>query len=291
MSFLIRVVFFVCLFQIVEFLLPGAALAWGPGIHTATALLTLGQADQILPSIASIITAFPTEYLYGCLAADFFIGKGRKKKQKNHFHCWNGGFKLLEEARDNKEAAYAYGFLTHLATDVVAHNYFIPNVILNTHSSKRLGHLYWEVRSDYLVGPDYTRLAREILSIDHVNWDTLLFVTAKKEKNGVKAKKRLYRQSVKLSDFFYAANPMCLNSPVSSSGVFEEQLCQMLELSCRLIQDFLRQLENSPCTAYDPMGLDNLKTARGFRHPRARKVSFPAIPVIYFPVDQDLLTL
>lgn len=291
MSFVIRIAFFVVLFQIIEFLLPGTVLAWGPGIHTATALLTLGQADQILPSIASIITSFPTEYLYGCLAADFFIGKGRRKKQKNHFHCWSGGFKLLEEARDYREAAYAYGFLTHLTTDIVAHNYFIPNVIVNTRSSKRLGHLYWEVRSDYLVGPDYTRLAREILTIDHEHCDTLLLMATKKEKNGVKAKKRLYTQGVKLSDFFYAASPGRLDGPVSSSGVFEAQLCQMLELSCRLIQDFLRQLENSPCTAYDPMGQKNLKRARGFWQPHARKMPFPAIPIIYFPVDQELLTL
>ena len=260
MLFLIKVVLFVCLLLVLEVFDPVSALAWGPGIHTAIALTTLGKAKFILPSIAGVISACPIQYIYGCLAADFFIGKGRKKRKrkKNHFHCWDGGFKLLDEAYDDEEASYSYGFLTHLAADVIAHNYFIPNVLYSTHSSRLLGHLYWELQSDYFVGPEYTRMAREILSMDHRSCDTLLSVVMNREKNGLRTKKRLYTQGVKFSDFLYTANPLFLSEPLWLPLMFEDDLSRMVDLSCRLVEDSLENLEDSLCISYDPLGKKNL---------------------------------
>ena len=33
--------------------------------------------------LTNIINSYPVEYLYGCLAADFFIGKRRRRKKRN----------------------------------------------------------------------------------------------------------------------------------------------------------------------------------------------------------------
>ncbi|MFZ0450414.1 MAG: zinc dependent phospholipase C family protein [Desulfatiglandaceae bacterium] len=291
MLFLIKVVLFVCFLQVMDGFAPVSALAWGPGIHTAIALVTLGQAELLLPSIAGVIAAFPIQYLYGCLAADFFIGKGRRKRRKSHFHCWDGGFKLLDEAGDNEEASYSYGFLTHLAADVIAHNYFIPNVIQDTHSSRRLGHLYWELRSDYLVGPGYTRIAKEILSLDHESCDTLLSVAMSKETNGLRTKKRLYTQGVRLSDFLYAASPLFLSDPAWLPVMFKDDLSRMVALSCRLVQDSLENLEDSLCISYDPLGQVNLRLARERAYSFLRKGLSTAHLNTHFPVDEELLML
>ena len=85
---------------------PENALAWGPGVHTMIGLSSLNEVSLLLPSIARMITSFPLEYLYGSLAADFFIGKSRRKKRGNP-HNWEGGFRFLREASDDREASYA----------------------------------------------------------------------------------------------------------------------------------------------------------------------------------------
>jgi hypothetical protein len=123
-----KVIFFFCISVIVQLILAEGAWAWGAAVHTVMACRILDEVGQVLPFIARIIQLFPYEYIYGSLAADFFVGKGQKKKD-GHSHNWETGFRLLEEASDDREAAYAYGFLSHLAADVVAHNYFVPNLI------------------------------------------------------------------------------------------------------------------------------------------------------------------
>ena len=42
-----------------------SAWAWGPGIHTVTALGVLSDLQSILPYIAEAIRAFPREFIYG----------------------------------------------------------------------------------------------------------------------------------------------------------------------------------------------------------------------------------
>ena len=91
-----------CFFVVYQLLFASGAYAWGPAIHTVIACSMLDQVSVILPSIAAIIKAFPLEYIYGNMAADFFIGKGQKKK-KGHSHSWETGFRMLSEVKNEEE--------------------------------------------------------------------------------------------------------------------------------------------------------------------------------------------
>jgi len=162
-----KVIFTFSICIILQLVFAGSAFAWGPAIHTVIACRIIEEANHLLPAIASIIQSFSLEYVYGSMAADFFIGKGQKKK-KGHSHNWASGFRLLDEVMDEREAAYAYGFLSHLAADIVAHNYFVPDAIHRVSTWKRAGHLYSEAIADYFVGPFYMRIARDILSMDQL---------------------------------------------------------------------------------------------------------------------------
>ena len=71
------------------------AWAWGPAIHTAIGLKIIDGVTYLLPAVAKVIRAYPLQFLYGSLAADFFVGKGQKKK-KGHSHNWETGFKFFE---------------------------------------------------------------------------------------------------------------------------------------------------------------------------------------------------
>jgi hypothetical protein len=125
-----------------------------------------------------------------------------------------------------------------------------------------MGHLYWEIKADYLVGPEYIKTARDVLAMDHEACDGLLELVAGKAKNGLKAKKHVFTQSVKLSDYFYATHPMLFRSKVLRWQRFNEYLAFMLELSCRVVKEFLKNPETSGCLVYDPMGRRNLLQAK-----------------------------
>ncbi|MCP4668619.1 MAG: zinc dependent phospholipase C family protein [Deltaproteobacteria bacterium] len=235
---------------------PECAMAWGPGVHTVTALSLLNDVSLILPAIARVITSYPREYLYGCLSADFFIGKG-KRKRAGQPHSWKGGLMFLSEAGDDREAAYAYGFLSHLAADVAAHHFFVPNLVHSYPAGRKVGHLYWEIKADYLIGPGYVKIAKDVLGMDHKECDDLLKMIAGKRRNRLKAKKRLFTQTVKVSDYFYATHDALFVGRPGHGRIFSEYLAFMVDLSCRLVKDFLTDPGSSPCLSYDPLGGQN----------------------------------
>lgn len=266
---------------------PQSALAWGPGVHTAIALSSLDAAGLILPAFAKIITAFPIEYMYGALSADFFIGKGKRKRQNPH--DWEGGFRFLNQATNDREKAYALGFLSHLAADVIAHNYYVPNLISVYPGKGNMGHIFWELRADYMIGTGYTRIAKGILAMDHQVCDNLLKLIGGKRKKGLRTKKRFYTETVRFSDYLYTTRELFFEPKVFRGEVFQNYLSVMVNLSYRLSKDFLAHPDASPCLLHDPMGRKNLllaKQRRSFRHLFA-----PQHPTRRFDINQDLLSL
>jgi len=290
MTLFLKFVVFFAVYLVIQLLRPENALAWGPGVHTAIALGSLGAASQFLPAIGRIITAFPIEYLYGSLSADFFIGKG-KKKRSGAPHNWEGGFKFLGDAGDDREMSYAFGFLSHLAADVIAHNYFIPNLTSAYPGKGKMGHLFWEIRSDYLIGTGYTSIANGVLNMDHQVCDDLLQLLGGKKRTRLKTKKRFFTQTVKFSDYLYTTRNLFFETRGGTRGrVFHEYLAVMVDLSRRLVYDFLKHPESSPCLHYDPMGTRNLLIAKGKRSFPPRIFKAAAISP-HFDVDEKLLYL
>lgn len=86
-------------------------------------------------------------FLYGNIAADIINFK-RYGGLRNHCHNWNvkERFEALIDAEH--EYAFLYGYLCHLAADVVAHHHFVPYHILYELPPRLLGHTYWEARAD-----------------------------------------------------------------------------------------------------------------------------------------------
>ena len=286
--FFLKCIVFTGIFFAVHLMRAESALAWGPGVHTVTALGVLNSIGSILPAISKIITSFPIEYLYGSLAADFFIGKS-KLRQGQRPHNWEGGFKLLNEAADEKEAAFAYGFLSHLAADVAAHNLFVPNLINSRHTWKRKVHLYWEIRADYLLGPGYTKIARGILNMDHRGCDELLYLKTGKWRKGLKAQKQLFTQSVRLSEYLYTTHNVFFTGRLVRRQGFYNYFASMVAVSCRLVKDLLRHPDSSPCLMYDPMGKQVLRLAK--QQKPSMKSLHTRQPIQQFKLDQELLNL
>lgn len=259
--FLIKCFIFSGIIAVVQLICAKNALAWGPGVHTVIALNLLNDTRLILPSIAGIITSFSSEFLYGCLAADFFVGKSKMKKG-GHAHNWRGGFKFLDEANDDQELAYAYGLLSHLAADVVAHNFFVPNMINGSLTGRKNSHLYWEIRTDYLIGPEYTKVARDVLGMDHRECDVLLNTIAGIKRRNLKTKKLIFTQSVKFSDRVYKTRHTFFPYKTVNRHTFSNYANFMVGLASRVVIGFLKHPETSPCLRHDPIGKRNLGLAK-----------------------------
>ena len=152
---------------------PSEAYAWGPGTHVEMAMRILADATFVVPFIARLIQQFPEDFIYGVTSPDIIVGK---KYAGYHHHChnWRMGKLILSEAQTDRQRAASYGYLVHLAMDVVAHNYYVPFKIVRSYPTRLLSHTYWEMRFDLKV-PDeaWAQLAKiPVHSIDE--FDQLL---------------------------------------------------------------------------------------------------------------------
>src|SRR6185295_8638098 len=145
---------------------PSHAWAWTPGTHVFLGEAVMRSVSLLPPSIADLLRAFPYDFLYGSIAADTSITK-KYAAAGRHCHSWAVGLDVLDAAKDEPSRAFALGYLSHLAADAVAHNYFVPMQLAITSSTAALGHSYWESRFETHLGERYARRARELILLDH----------------------------------------------------------------------------------------------------------------------------
>lgn len=133
--------------------------AWGPATHVQLANDVLRNLGLLPAAVAALLGRHAVDYIYGCVAADVVFAK-RLSRIKQSCHHWSTGFGLLKRADSDRGRAFAYGYLSHLAADTVAHGKFVPRQIMLTRSTVSFGHVYWEMRADQLApesAPDQLR--------------------------------------------------------------------------------------------------------------------------------------
>jgi hypothetical protein len=154
-------------------LTPDTAWAWGPASHVYFASQGLNTLAALGVPLAHALLQFRTSFLFGAIAADMTIGKSFAAEEL-HCHKWSVAFDLLESAADEAQHAFMWGYLSHLAADTVAHNFFVPHHLV-THADKRsLAHAYWEIRADQLIAEPYWQRLADILRADHRENERLL---------------------------------------------------------------------------------------------------------------------
>lgn len=269
-------------------LVPDTALAWGAGIHVAQGSFILDNLKLIVPQVAFILASCPNDYIYGCISADIFIGKGHKRHD-DHCHNWSVGFNILKEANDDSTKAYAYGYLTHLAADIMAHNYFVPHLLYSTPATKRLGHVYWEFRADRFIAKKHWTLASKVVSLHNHQNDMLIKKVVKKNHLGFGAKKMVFKRAVKMSDIMNWKEHV-EEAQDEQKKVTKQDVSLMNNYALNLIIDLLLIGEKSICLQYDPVGTDNTNDSKLIRRshilqPKKRKENQP------FPVPQKIIDL
>ena len=127
--------------------LPLPAFAFGPIAHVDMGLDVIAEAVGMASGTWSVIRSYQREFLQGTLGPDREVAKNLAVYER-HSHNWDRFFNQLHNAKDDAERAFFLGCLCHLAADAVAHNYFVPMKIVESHRSRFAGHLYWEMRFD-----------------------------------------------------------------------------------------------------------------------------------------------
>ncbi len=243
---------------------PTEAFAWGAGIHLQIGTAVINNLQVINPAIAALIGEFPHDFLYGCIAADITLGK-KFTHYLQHCHRWRIGMKVLEYAWNPPQKACAYGYLSHLAADTVAHNYFVPFKVMRSFSALTLKHAYWEMRFETFVERDIWETGKQVARENYKANDALLRNVLSDTIFSFGTNKRIFNSILLVSRLEKWQQVLKSLSESSSYVLEEEDRSEYLGLAEEAVFDFLNRVEHSRFYLADPTGERALATAEAVR--------------------------
>lgn len=244
--------------------IPVQAFAWGGGVHLQAGLSVLAALDTLPAAIATILAAHPRDYLYGCIAADIIVGKKYTHYMLN-CHRWRIGQKVLQAARTDSEKACAYGYLSHLAADAIAHNYFVPYKIMRSFATMTMKHTYWEMRFETFVEKEVWERARDVCRSDQRANDTLLRSVLTNTIFSFNTNKRIFNSIMLLSRLEKWQKVMQTLSEHSRYDLADEDRDEYQRLISEAVFDLLRHQHSSQMLKIDPTGERALTSADAIR--------------------------
>ena len=239
--------------------LSSVCFAWGPGVHMAIGNAVIARPELLPMTVARLLAANSAIYLYGCLSADIFIGKGSKAKKK-HSHNWQTGFDILNAAARPHLKAYALGYLSHLAADIVAHNYYVPNIMCKAQSGSKLSHIYIEMLADRHANWSAEQAMNLFKSADK-EADLSLRSCMESRKLTFSLKKRAFHQTIGLLEYKAVTKSLSLSKKMAPAYQ-DEELQSSLDYSYRLVLNLLPSPYKATALQFDPIGSDHLATAK-----------------------------
>ena len=243
---------------------PADALAWGGGIHLQLGTAVLNNLTAIRPTIAAVIEAYPYDFLYGCVAADITIGK-KFTHFLLHCHRWQVGMKVLENAGPDPQKACAYGYLSHLAADTIAHNYFVPFKVMRSFATLTLKHAYWEMRFENFVEREIWETARKVSQENYRANDALLRKVLSDTIFSFGTNKRIFNSILLVSRLEKWQQVLQTLSDTSRYNLDESDREEYMGLAQEAVFDFLNEMEGSRYFRADPTGERALVTAEAVR--------------------------
>jgi hypothetical protein len=243
--------------------LPEPLYAWTPGTHIYLGEAVLANLGLLPHAVADLLRAFPFDFLYGSIAADSSIAK-KYAPVGRHCHSWHVGQEIHDRAQTDALRAFGLGYLSHLAADVVAHNYFVPRQLVLTSSTTGFGHSYWESRFETPLGDRFARTAKEVILLDHAPADAHLDLIIAPTIFSVRTNRRLFRGMVHVTEtqgwqraFKVADKRSRWELPVAD---VERHLALSFEFVVALLAE-----PNAEPRGFDPSGEQPLRMAKRMR--------------------------
>lgn len=247
----------------VTLLLPDPLHAWTPGTHIFLGESVLGNLTALPGAVADLLRAFPFDFLYGNIAADSSIAK-KYAPVGRHCHAWHVGQEIHDLARSDALRAFGLGYLSHLAADVVAHNFFVPRQLVLTSSTTGFGHSYWESRFETPLGDRFARTAKEVILLDHSPADAHLDRIIAPTIFSVKTNRRLFRGMVHITEHKGWQRAFQVAEKTSRWDLPVADVESHLSLSFDFVMNMLAE-PDAEARRFDPAGDEPLRTAKRMR--------------------------
>jgi len=245
-------------------LFPTEAMAWGIGVHLQTGSWVLDNLTKLPDALRTILAAHPNDYLYGCISADITLGK-KYTHYLRHCHSWRMGLKILKRAETDGQRACAYGYLSHLAADTVAHSYYVPYKLMRTYNTVLLKHAYWEMRFEAHIAPEVWPLARAIGRKSFTDNDKLMRSILADTIFSFGTNKRLFNSLMLLNRLQQYQKVLRSLANTSKWAITPADQKEYLGLTTEATLSLLQDLDNSPFRRADPTGERALHSANMIR--------------------------
>jgi hypothetical protein len=247
---------------------PEPAFAWGPVTHVALGVQVLATVITPDHPLQATLANLPEIFLYGSLAPDIVQGRRLQSRLRRHSHNWDTGLGLLKSAHGREEQALAYGYLAHLAADVVAHNYFLPARFIGRFESGIGSHLYTEARFDTFQERGYREILVKLLTVDFHLLNRALKRAIDSPLFSFTAHQKIFEGGLKRIRQF--DNVMrAMGGPDEAE---QEDFGLFNHASCGAIGGILGSLRDAPACRFDPMGADAIHSALNLRRKLQRLV-------------------
>ncbi len=244
-------------------LFPENAHAWTPGTHIYLGESVLANLPQLPLSVAELLRSFPYDYLYGNIAADTSIAK-KYVPVGRHCHSWNVANEIHGSADTDPLRAFGLGYLSHLAADTIAHNFFVPRQLVVTSRTIALGHSYWESRFETHLGEQFSKTAMEIVRLDHSAADAHLDRILAPTIFSVRTSRRLFRGMVGVTETQSWQRAFQILAEKSRWDLGADVVDKHMAITFQLIMEVLAGQE-SMAKRLDPSGESSLQLAKRMR--------------------------
>lgn len=240
------------------------AAAWTPGTHIYLGEAVLANLQLLPPTLAALLRAFPYDFLYGSIAADTSVAK-KYAPVGRHCHSWHVGEEILARADTEALRAFGWGYLSHLAADTVAHNFFVPRQLVVASSTIAIGHSYWESRFESHLGENFARTAMDVVRMDHGASDAHLDRILSPTIFSVRTSRRLFRGMVGITDTQSWQAAFRVVAERSRWDLSDEEVDRQMRVTFQLVMEQLAEAETIRAHKLDPSGQASLRLAKRMR--------------------------
>jgi len=244
---------------------PSDAFAWGPVTHLVHGSQILDSLSILAPALQQMLREHRFSYLYGCVAADIVQAKKYTRSLYTHCHCWPVGWQIAEAARGEREQAFAYGYLSHLAGDVYSHNHFVPVQLIVSYEARALRHVYWEARFDAAQQRDRWRMLRTVFEQRYPDCDRLLERVVERTLFSFRTNKRIFDSVITLQALGQWQRMVRRLGERSRYVLPASEIDRFNGICVNAIGDLLARGRRSQCQRADPTGRDALARATKLR--------------------------
>lgn len=238
----------------VVLLWPADAHAWGPVTHLVHGSTVLETLTTAVAPLQETLVNHRLAYLYGCIAPDIMHAKRYTRSVYTHCHCWDVGWQVVAAAQGPRQTAFAYGYLSHLASDVYSHNHFVPCRLVTCYEARALRHLYWEARFDAAQPGNRWRLVGQVMAHPYGDCDDVVERVVERTLFSFRTNKRIFSSVMAVQQLEQWHAMVRQVAKRSRYELSTREVERFNEICVETIRDLVARGRDATCQEADPTG-------------------------------------